>query len=165
MTALEVFGPYATVLISFLFNQDTNISWGIIIFIIPMVLFAYAYFIPLLLSLVYFIFGNNIFIFNWVDSVLVFIIQYLMSILTPTIFLISIGLQIIFWFARSDERGFASVFIIVYLLEAYYLEIATMKLSVGAIRYLSPTWDMEKPGEYLWPAVLYWLGIKEHTGG
>ena len=40
-----------------------------------------------------------------------------------------------------------------------------MKLSVGAIRYLSPTWDMEEAGEYLWPAILYWLGIKEHSGG
>ena len=54
---------------------------------------------------------------------------------------------------------------VAYSVMAYYFEVATMELSVGAIRYLKPTWDQEEPGEYLWPAILYLFGIKKHTGG
>ena len=57
-----------------------------------------------------------------------------------------------------------SFYLVLFALQAYALEDATMRLSVGAIRYLSPTWDMVEPGEYLWPALLYWFNIKEHTG-
>ena len=164
VTALELAGPYLTTFLTLRLFPKAAIGFSVLIFLLPMAL-IYLYWLPILLSLLYFVFGNNIFIFNWVDSTLVFIIQYVMSMLTPTAFIFSIAFQLIYWYYNPDERGFATLNIVLNLLEAYALWTATMRLSVGAIRYLSPTWDMVEPGEYLWPAILYWLRIKKHSGG
>ena len=85
--------------------------------------------------------------------------------LTPLIYLLGLAIQTWYAFSYQDDLKFTLPFMVCYAVMAYYFEIATMELSVGAIRYLRPTWDKEEPGEYLWPAILYWFGIKEHTGG
>ena len=95
VTLLEIIGPVFTVFPALLLNPDTYLGLENILFWFPAILFAYANVIPLLLSLIYFIFGDNIFLFSWVDSVLVIWIQYVMSMLTPAIFLFSVGLMIL----------------------------------------------------------------------
>ena len=130
-----------------------------------MAFFVFFHWVPALLTILYFVFGNRIFIFNWVDSLLAFWIQYLLSILTPSIFLVSIAFQVIYFiYNPGSKRLYTATYFPLYLLQAYALQTATMRLSVNAIKYLSPTWDMVEPGEYLWPAILYWFRIKEHTG-
>ena len=37
----------------------------------------------------------------------------------------------------------------------------TMYDSVGAIRYMDPTWNEVPDGERLWPSILYGLGLVE----
>ena len=164
VAAFEIVGPWAVALLSLVLFPNNDLEWGALIFFIPTVAFLYPNLTMALLSLLYFVFGDNIFIFNWVDSVLAFLIQYVVSMLTPLIYIIGIIFQLAYWGSEPNERGLITFNLIVFLLQAYYLETATMRLSVGAIRHLSPTWDMEEPGEYLWPAILYALNIKEHTG-
>ena len=120
----------------------------------------------MLLTVIYFIAKDNLFIFNWVDSVLAFLIEYAISNLTPLFFFIGmiIPTTIFITVNESQARGMTVTFLILYIMHAYFLEVETMKLSVGAIRYLRPAWDKEEQGDYLWPAILYWLGIKEHSG-
>ena len=143
-------------------------GFTLILFIISTALFLYTYWIPMLLSLVYFIFKDNFFLFSWVDSVLAFLIEYVISNLTPLYFILGAIFPTIAFVVDSENewRGLLGTFLILYALHAYFLEVQTMKLSVGAIRYLKPvSWDKEEMGDYLWPAIIYWLGIKEHSNG
>ena len=116
----------------------------------------------LLLALLYLV-PFHLSIFNWVSPLLVFYIQYLLSMLTPSIYLFGLALQISFR-STLDETSITLAYMVAYSVMAFFFQRATMKLSVGAIRFISPDWDLEQPGEYLWPAIVYWLGIKEHTG-
>ena len=165
VTALELAGPwFTTAFVSQLF-PDVYLQYGIFVFLYPIIFFAIFHWLPALLTALYFVFGNRIFIFNWVDSFLVFVIQYLLSILTPMIFLIEISFLVIYFiYNPGSKRLYTATWSALYLLQVYALQTATMLLSVNAIKYLDPAWDMEEPGEYLWPAILYWLRIKEHTG-
>ena len=75
---IELFGPILIALpidlvLTNIFNKQ-SVGEGIVLFTAPSILFFYLYLIPALLTLLYAIFGNNAFIFNWVDSVLVFLI-------------------------------------------------------------------------------------------
>ena len=84
----------------------------------PSLAFLYPNLIWALLSLVYFVFGNKIFIFNWVDSVLVFIIQYVISMLTPLIFILGLAVNFTYILtdAESNERGILSTYVILFAL-------------------------------------------------
>ena len=97
--ALEIFVPYLSLLLTALLFPDTNLGWGAIALLLPAFAFIYPNLIWALLSLVYFVFGNNIFIFNWVDSLLTFLIQYVISMLTPLIFILGLAINIAYLFA------------------------------------------------------------------
>ena len=49
--------------------------------------FLLLYLIPFALSVIYMIFGDNFFLFSWVDSVLVFLIEHWVSNTQPLIVL------------------------------------------------------------------------------
>ena len=135
-------------------------------FLVSTYLFAQVYWVPLLLSLLYFIFGDNFFLFNWVDTVLVFLIEYAISNLTPLIFLLGAIVPVLVFLSTPEWRGLTTTYLLLYTCHAYFLQVQTMKLSVGAIRHLDPAWEREPLGGYLlWPSVFYWLGIKEHSEG
>ena len=50
-----------------------------VIFFIPGLVAIYSYLVPLLLSVIYMIFGANFFLFSWLDNVLVFLIEHYIS--------------------------------------------------------------------------------------
>ena len=118
---LEVLAPFFSILISVTLFPNTQIGNDIVAFLIPAVFFAYPNIIWALLTLVYFIFGNNIFIFNWVDTVLAFLIQYLISMLTPTTFIFGLLFNFYLWLEDPDERGIITTFLLSYALEAFAL--------------------------------------------
>ena len=122
--ALEVFVPVLSLIGSaLLLFPDTEVGYiSLLILLFPALAFFYPNLIWALLSLVYFIFGNNVFIFNWVDSTLVFVIQYLTSMLTPLIFIIGLALNLIYLFLAADtEKGIILFYLILYTLQAYAL--------------------------------------------
>ena len=98
--------------------------------------FLVTYWLPALLSVLYFVFGNNIFIFKWDDSVLVFLIEYVISFMTPLLFTLGFIYPVIYWVNIPEWRGMTSSYMVMYIVHAYFLEKETMRLSVGAIRYL-----------------------------
>ena len=109
----------------------------------------------LLLGLLYLV-PTPISSFDWVSPLLVFDIQYVLSMLTPSIYLFSLALQASIATSSSDDLSFTFLYMGAYSVMVYFFQRATMKLSVGALRFISPEWDLEQPGEYLWPAIVYW---------
>ena len=97
--ALEIFVPYLSLILTTRLFPANNLGWDVLALLLPAFAFIYPNLIWALLSLVYFVFGNNIFIFNWVDSVLAFLIQYVISMLTPLIFILGLAINITYLFA------------------------------------------------------------------
>ena len=122
--ALEVLVPYLSLFGSaVLLFPDADVGFiSLIVLLIPAIAFFYPNLIWALLALVYFIFGNKVFIFNWVDSTLVFVIQYVISMLTPLIYIIGLAINLTYLFLAADtEKGIILFYLIVYTLQAYAL--------------------------------------------
>ena len=110
--ALELIAPFLSLTVSILLFPNTQLGWGIIVLMFPAIAFVYPNLLWALLSLIYFVFGDNIFIFNWVDSVLVFVIQYVISMLTPLLFIFFLVLDFVYLFSVPDELGILSIYLI-----------------------------------------------------
>ena len=96
-------------------SMDEAIGWSILLYLINSYFILITYWIPALLTLIYFVFGNKAFIFNWVDSVLAQIIQYEISMITPFNYLISIALQVLFFYYNPEFRGFTTLYFTLYI--------------------------------------------------
>ena len=120
----------------------------------------YLILFPFWLSIVYMLFGDNFFLFRWVDNVLIFLIKHLVSNLSMTNFLMNPLLFILLLFSMgSDLTEFHVLAMIFGSLTSGYFWDFTMKKSVGAIRYLDPSWNEVQDGERLWPSIAHGLGL------
>ena len=77
----EIFILLISPLIPLLFFNTSSNTVGLeaIIFFIPGLIAFYIYVVPLLLSVIYMIFGANFFLFSWLDNALVFLIEHYIS--------------------------------------------------------------------------------------
>ena len=115
--------------------------------------------------MIYLIFGANVFILSWIDNVLIFLIKHLVSNMAaffffwqPFVFLY----LIIYSGANGTSLEFSEfhlLMIIFGLAVTGYTWDMTMYQSVGAIRYLDPSWSEVADGERLWPSIAYMLGL------
>ena len=70
----------ATPLLPLLFVDNSNASGNeFVIYFLPSFVYTYAYSIPFVLFLIYLVFGANLFLFRWVDTALVLIIEHWIS--------------------------------------------------------------------------------------
>jgi len=100
-----------------------------------------------------------------------------MSMVTPLLILVSTGWAIYIQF-QTDSNGDPMQFlspIFVYLVQSFYIQRLTIRQSGNAIRFIDPSWNKVPRDEYLYPTVLYWVGLvdrfpsafdeKEEDGG
>ena len=113
------------------------------------------------------LFGDRVFLFNWVDGALVFLIEHYISNYQPlfTLWVIFVIVEILIEVYLEDNKlltGEATTFYELSLYVAWALEFGIklvywdriMKQSVNAIKYLDPTWDKVPSGERLLPFFL-----------
>ena len=124
--------------------------------------------VPIILSLVYLVFGS-LSQFSWLDDVLIFLIEHYLSNILPLFF----GVIYLFswhWVQDSEEAVFTvesnSYHTLVALLQfgfhLFYWN-QTMLTSVNAIRYLDPSWSKVEEGDRLLPSAAYFLGLAEYA--
>ena len=65
-------------------------------------------------------------------------------------------------FFSDGATGFHSLSIIFLFSQVLGYIYFIMKNSVGAIRYLDPSWDKLNDGELLWPSIFYIFGVKNY---
>ena len=101
------------------------------------------------LVFIYLIFKDNLFLFAWVDTILGFYIEHVLSNLLPMLF---------FWliFFVGTPAGFLN-----FLVHAYFWD-RSMKSSVNAIRYMKPSWNKVEDGNRLWPSIAYLFGLAKY---
>ena len=112
--------------------------------IIPIYVF-FVLQVPFWLSIIYYIFGSSFFLLSWLDNVLIFIIKHFVSNLSPTFVLIQF---LLFWtsYSTRDSSGIyfseihVAAFIFGVAITSYFWN-RTMYDSVGAIRYMQPSWN------------------------
>ena len=122
--------------------------------------------VPFWLSVIYLIFGQSFFFFSWVDDVLIFFIKHYVSNLSPSFILLQF-LYFLSSYVQQDNYdmgyggfgGFHVVKLIADVAITGFFWNRTMYESVGAIRYMDPSWSEVSDGERLWPSIAYGLGI------
>ena len=85
---LEILMLWMSPFFGLLFSSG-NAGLEALIFFYPGIALLYIYMLPFVLSIIYLLFGDGFFLFSWVDSVLSFYIEHLLSNFMP-IFFISI---------------------------------------------------------------------------
>ena len=148
--------PFIPLLI---FDSSSSSANGLeaIIFFIPGLVAIYSYLVPLLLSVLYMIFGANFFLFSWLDNALVFLIEHYIS----NVQLVLLG-SVLFsiWAIRAYVGLYHLTTMLLQSLITLYYWDRIMYKSVNAIRYLDPTWNKVSAGNRLWPSLAYILGVR-----
>ena len=128
--------------------------WVMIPFYIGLV-----YQVPFWLSVIYLWTGK-------LDSVLIFWIEHIDSNLGfLTLLLQPMYLWLSFMSSSNDDFYFSEYhFLALFfgLVTSVYLWNLTMEQSIGAIRYMDPSWNKVPDGERLWPSLAYALGLADN---
>ena len=160
---LQPIASLATLFISALFFPDADVGYEMLFYLFIPLGLAYYYQIPFWLGVVYLVFGSNFFLFSWVDNVLIFLIKHFVS---NTVFLMFL-MQFFNFYVSYDSRdqflmGFSEFHVmalVLGLLTTGFFWNRTMYDSVGAIRYMDPSWNEVPDGERLWPSLFYLFGL------
>ena len=123
---------------------------------------ALVYVVPTLFSLIYLLFGDSFFLFAWVDSALVSLIQFPVSAVVPVFNQVTILLGLLAYGSMDPTDNVFLLQIALLALQGYLWTWFDMSVSVDAIRYLDPEWDLVEPGGLLWPFILYDLGLVDY---
>ena len=159
----------------FFYDSDFESGDELTVLFYPMTFVLFIYPIPFALSVLYMIFGDNVFLFSWVDSVLVVLIEHWVSNTQPCLVLL---ILYIYYLTRSsnladhklaseDAGSLYSLAIAVtmaveFIITAVYWD-RTMKLSIDAIKYLDPSWNKVPSGNLLWPSLFYAFGLVDRN--
>ena len=144
---------------------NADIGWEVAYYIFIPFFVLIANQVPFWLSVIYLLFGANFFLLSWVDNVLIFLIKHWASNLAALIFFWQPVVFLLAW--RDDgvsEQAFSEFHLLMMIFSLAFTGLAwnkTMYESVGAIRYLDPSWNEVADGERLWPSIAYGLGLVE----